>query len=178
MKEKGVLATPNPKSGNKIPKATEESVKLFYQSDEISRNMPGKKDCVSMLVDGKRSTVQKRLILCNLKEAYQLFKSQNNIKLGFSKFASLPPKKCCSPWCKWNSVCVCTIHHNVTLMLEGSRISSSAEFCRLNFVVGEDYNGPISHCHLIETFLCNPAQPICFFGIVTIVETLHSLKPF
>ena len=60
-------------------------------------------------------------------------------------------------------------------MLEGSKISSSAEFYRL---VGEDYNRPIRHGHLIETFLCNPAQPICFFGDCNYCGDTSFLKTF
>ena len=52
-------------------------------------------------------------------------------------------------------------------MLEGSKISSS-----------EDYNGPIRHGHLIETFLCNPAQPICFFGDCNYCGDTSFLKTF
>ena len=45
-----------------------------YLSDEISRVMPGRKDCVSvMTAEGKREQRQKRLLLCSLKEAYEHF---------------------------------------------------------------------------------------------------------
>jgi hypothetical protein len=54
--------------------------------------MPGKKDFVSI----KRNVhKQKRLLLCNLKELYVLFKEQNaEVKIGFSKFCTLRPKWC------------------------------------------------------------------------------------
>ena len=39
--------------------------------------------------DGTREHRQKRLLLCNLKEAYQHFKeSHPSVKVGFSTFAS------------------------------------------------------------------------------------------
>ena len=48
-----------------------------------------------MNAEGKRVTWQKRLLLCNLKEAYQHFKSVHpDAKVGFSTFASLRPKEC------------------------------------------------------------------------------------
>ena len=79
--------------------------------------MPGKKDYVSV---GKKVHVQKRLILCNLKELYAAFKEvHSDVVIGFSKFCSLRPK-----WCVTvdgsgsHSVCVCVTHQNVLLMLE------------------------------------------------------------
>ncbi len=92
VQEKGLLSTPNPKPGNNLSKKTTDDVVLFYKSDAISREMPGKRDCVSMIVKGRKERVQKRLILCNLKEAYQTLKNDNSVKIGFSKFASLRPK--------------------------------------------------------------------------------------
>ena len=50
--------------------------------------LPGKKDFVSVKQEGKRVHVQKRLILSNLKEVYQLFKEKFPTEsIGFSKFA-------------------------------------------------------------------------------------------
>ncbi len=67
-KEKGVLSTPNPKPGRSVPETIVEQVKRFYQSDDSSRQMPGKKDCVAMNINGEKCMAQKRFILCNLKE--------------------------------------------------------------------------------------------------------------
>ena len=54
--------------------------------------MPGKKDYISV---GRKEHRQKRLILCNLKEAYEQFKAKHpGTKLGFSTFAMLRPKEC------------------------------------------------------------------------------------
>ena len=41
--EKGILATPNPKTGKKLPENVSEAVEHFYRQDDISRVMPGKK---------------------------------------------------------------------------------------------------------------------------------------
>ena len=40
--EKGILSSPDPKPGPSLPSETVEIVTNFYQSDEISRTMPGK----------------------------------------------------------------------------------------------------------------------------------------
>ncbi len=45
---------------------------LYYKED-VSRMMPGKKDCVTILENGEKKKVQKRLVLGNLKEIYQQF---------------------------------------------------------------------------------------------------------
>ena len=67
-----------------------DQVTAFYKSEEISRTMPGKKDFLSVVKDGKKLHAQKHLILCNLKEAYQKFKEKSPVrKIGFSKFVAL-----------------------------------------------------------------------------------------
>ena len=73
-KESGILATPNPKLGHHINHKTALQVCQFYENDEVSRLVPGKKDFVSVKQDEQRVQVQKRLVLSNLKELYQLFK--------------------------------------------------------------------------------------------------------
>jgi len=73
----------------------------FYESDEVSRLMPGKKDFVFMKQEFKYKND------CNLKELYQLFKdSFPSEKVGFSKFAGLRPKHLSSSWTQWNTLCL------------------------------------------------------------------------
>lgn len=115
-KVSGILSKPGPKRGKSISEETLELVLQFYENDEFSRQMPGKKDSVSM---GKGIHKQKRLILCNLKEMYAAFKEKHtNVKIGFSKFCELRPK-----WCVLagstgtHSVCVCSIHQNAHLLV-------------------------------------------------------------
>ena len=48
-----------------------EEIVSFYEDDEISRIMPGKKDYVSI---GRNIHKQKRLLLANLKELHSIFK--------------------------------------------------------------------------------------------------------
>ena len=56
------------------------------------KKLPGKKHCVSI---GKNVHVSTQLILCNLKELYPAFKDKHpDLKISFSKFASLEPKWC------------------------------------------------------------------------------------
>ena len=101
-----------------------------------------------------RIHVQKRLILSNLREAYQLFKEKfPHTIIGFSKFAQLHPKHCVLAGASGtHAVCVCTIHQNVKLMMMGGRISElSAQ---------EDV--PLNHC--LSQIICNPPQTTCYLG--------------
>ena len=92
---KDVLSTPNSKKGKSLPVHVKDLVKEFYYSDTISRVMPGKKDFLSVMENGERKHIQKKLDLSNLKEVFQLFSEKNpNIRIGFSKFAELRPKEC------------------------------------------------------------------------------------
>ena len=78
---KGILADPEPKNGKSIEVYVEEAVSLFYEDDEYTRLLPGKKDFVGV---GRNKHVQKRLLLCNLKELYIAFKQKNShMKIGF-----------------------------------------------------------------------------------------------
>ena len=60
-----------------------------------------------------------------MKEAYSLFKkAAANLKIGFLKFAALRPKNCILPGAPGtHSVCVCSIHQNMKLMIEGAHLS-------------------------------------------------------
>lgn len=95
----------------------------FYESEENSKQLAGMKDFKSVKnSDGNRIRVQKKLILCNFKELYQNFKAQyDSVPIQFSKFASLRPAHCIlAGKSGTHVVCVCTIHQNVKLMLEGN----------------------------------------------------------
>jgi hypothetical protein len=52
------------------------TVIYFYNNDEYSRLCPGKKDFVTVKIDGQRVQKQKRLLLANLKELYVLFREK------------------------------------------------------------------------------------------------------
>lgn len=134
--EKGILGDPNPKKGNQLPLSTELQVKEFYKSEDISRVMPGKKDTVSVKdKDGVKKLEQKHLVLCNLKEAYQLFRDKYpNDDIGFSKFADLRPNECVLVGGSGtHSVCVCTTHENIKQIFLGAKLN------RLHWADESDY---------------------------------------
>ena len=49
----------------------------LYLSDEISRQMPGRKDVKTVIIDGKKENVQKKLLVMTVMEAYKQFKQQH-----------------------------------------------------------------------------------------------------
>ena len=124
VKEKGILSLPDPKPGHSLPQETAHLVVAFYESDESSRIMPGKKDFMSIKDAGGRRHIQIQLVLCNLKELNQHFKDKHpSVKIGFSKFAELRPRYCVLAGASGtHSVCVCTIHQNVKLMILGAKL--------------------------------------------------------
>lgn len=94
----------------------------------MSSPMPGKKDFISLRNDdGTKVQTQKRLVLCNLKELYKIFNSRySDIKIGFSSFASLRPKYCIlAGGSGTHTVCVCSIHQNIKLMILGKSNNGS-----------------------------------------------------
>jgi len=155
VQEKGVMALPKERLP-RFSKETENIIIQFYKSEEISRIMPGKKDYKSVWKGGVKVLEQKHLILCNLKEAYKLFKTKHpSIKVGFSKFAELRPCECIlagKPGT--HTVCVCTIHQNIKLMIVGSGLSCCTEGEDIHL---SDYNS------CLAAITCNKKSVDCFF---------------
>ena len=105
--------------------------------------------CVSI---GKNVHVSKWLILCNLKELYTAFKDKHpDLKISFSKFASLRPKWCITVDPKGtHSVCVCTTHQNVKLLL--SSLNLSKDYHELLELISYDRNS--KECMLLLCESC------------------------
>ena len=158
-RESGFLSSPNLKRGRPLHFDTKGLVIAFYRDDELSRLMPGKKDFALVREDGNRFHVQKRLLFCNLKEAYQLFVSRHpGVKIGFSNFAELRTKECViAESSGTHSVCVCTIHQNVKLMMVGTKMEAAVDGAmQLNH-----------YSSALAAVRCNPFHPRCALGECT-----------
>lgn len=106
--EKIILFNPNPKNHPSLNEEVVTVVTSFYELDENSRMLPGKKDFVSVKKNGERVHVQKRLLLVNLKELYQLFTEKYPlIKCSFSKFATFEPKTLRASGSEWHAFSLC-----------------------------------------------------------------------
>ena len=161
VEEKGILSLPDPVRGPSLLQETVDIVSAFYESDDISRVMPGKKDFVSVKKEGKRQHIQKRLVLSNLREVYHEFKERfPDQKIGFSKFADLRPKHCILAGASGtHSVCVCTIHQNVKLMMMEIQLPEL----------------PTYH-HCLAKIMCNPPHPRCYLGECDACPRIEKLK--
>ena len=85
-----IFSVPCTKKGKIFSGIKLNRVNNVYHDDEFTRQMLGKKDCVSI---GRKQHMQKRLILCNLKELYVSFQTKYPQEVfGFSKFCNLRPK--------------------------------------------------------------------------------------
>lgn len=64
---------------------------------------------------------KKKQLIFNLRELYSNFVESNpDLRIGFAKFAELRPQHCVLAGAAGtHTVCVCTIHQNLKLMLEG-----------------------------------------------------------
>lgn len=152
----GILTSPTPNKGKTLNSETMELVNNFFLNDDVSRLMPGKKDFVSIKENGVRRHEQKRLVLCNLREIYELFKTNYpNNRIGFSTFADLRPENCILAGASGtHSVCVCTIHQNPKLMLDACKgsISNATPF---NF---DDYKS------FLNAIICEDPTRECYFS--------------
>ncbi|KAK2548197.1 hypothetical protein P5673_031662 [Acropora cervicornis] len=113
------------KSGRKIRSdaLAEEEIKVvenFFNRDDISRICPGKRDFLSVKTSEGRELRQKRLLLVNVNEAYELFKKEEpDLKIGRSKFASLRPRQVIPMSLHDQEVCMCKYHENINMILDG-----------------------------------------------------------
>lgn len=168
MKDKGIMSAPDLKPGKALSPETANLVKNFYECDEISRQMPGKKDFVSIKVDGKAVHVQKFLILNTLRESYVLFKEHYpDKKIGFSKFCELRPKNCVlAGSAGTHSVCVCAIHQNAKLMMAQ---------CKLPELINRDK--PIkTYKDLLSLMICEIPTDNCYFRQCNNCPDTNNLK--
>lgn len=156
QKEKGIMSCADPKPGKLLDFVTTEKVISFYECEEVSRIMPGKKDFVSVNVNGKREHIQKNLILCNLRELFSYFKEKYpQVKIGFSKFCELRPKHCVLVGGSGtHSVCVCTTHQNAKLMLVPCKFS---ELCECSDKPLKTYQD------ILDSIICENPTEACYF---------------
>lgn len=167
----GVFSKPDPKIGKRITEEVEKCVLDHYNDDEVSRVMPGKNDCITIRNGKDKTKVQKRLMMSTLKECYEGYKTKyENVpskKIGFSKFAMLRPKYCVQPGSSGtHSVCVCTIHQNVKLMIFGANLQAVTK-------------GKLSdYKSYIDFALCPTKKPECFMLTCIHCPGLQHLQSF
>lgn len=127
------------------------AVKAFYEREDISRQTPGMKDCLSIKNEqGEKEKVQVRYLCYSILEAHALFQSELNIQIGKSKFAELRPKHIKLSSKLPHNVCLCKYHENFinTVSALHKAIPSFPKYS-------------ITFC---ELFLCDPSSQNCWLG--------------
>jgi hypothetical protein len=158
----GAISLPEPRIGKQIPNDLKQSVINYYNDDEVSRILPGKNDCVTVRIEQQKMKVQKRLMMCTLKECFEgykeRYKNDESKKIGFSKFATLRPKNCVQPGSSGtHTVCVCTYHQNIKLFLHGANIEAVTDkkICDYKDCISSVLcQNPSYKCHLLKCKQC------------------------
>lgn len=91
---------------------TDKLIVDFYLRDDISKATPGIKDVVTIKQDGVKTKKQKRYLLYKLREAYEILKAEQDIKICFSRFCTLRPQEVVLSGNTPQDVCLCLIHEN------------------------------------------------------------------
>ncbi|CAF1275201.1 unnamed protein product [Rotaria sordida] len=117
----GLLPIPTaPRVSRSLPLAVKNAILHFYERDDISYQMPGKRDTIVVKEqDGTRKTYQKSILLFNVREAHQMFLQDNpGIDVSRSVFAQLRPPYVMVKSSMPHRVCVCLYHQNVNLLID------------------------------------------------------------
>lgn len=139
---------------NVIPQLHQMVVE-FYESEQISWQCPGRKDYVTVVKDGKKVKLQKKVLLCTVLEAHQQFKTDNpGVKIGKSLFASLRPPHIVPISEKDHNVCCCKYHENFDLLCSG--VKGSVDLPDTKTLLNMTVCDPESvKCYLGECTSCN-----------------------
>ncbi len=78
-----------------VPLKIQKAILAFYERDDISYQMPGKRDTVIVKQYGSKQTYQKRILLFNLREIHQMFLQDNpGMRLFFILFSYRSKNEC------------------------------------------------------------------------------------
>lgn len=150
----GYGASSNQKCGRPVSNNIVDEVESFYTSDQWSRLMPGRKDYVTIVKNGVREQVQKRLLLGNIKTLHEKFTVKNpQLKISLSAFTKLRPRSCIPVGTKGtHNVCVCHIHQNMKLKFIGINDAFDEIGAESDYSVRE----------VRELMVCDTATSTCF----------------
>ena len=167
----GILADTTKKKGNRLPEETIQRINDFYNSDENSRIMPGMKEVVSIVTENGKESIQKRLLLLDLRELYDLYSKENSdCPVSFSKFAQQRPKYCILTGASGtHSVCVCVTHQNCKLMIDAINLKKLTKGTPLLL---HDYKSCLSQ------IVCTNANSNCYIGECKNCPGISKLEEF
>ncbi|CAF5166744.1 unnamed protein product [Rotaria magnacalcarata] len=154
----------------------------FYQRDDITYQLPGKRDYVTVTDDnGESMTLQKRILLYNIRETYQLFVdeySNKNVDLSSTSFNELRPVNILINSYMPHHSCLCIYHENLNLLIKllskhisCDSLNSLKEFTSMLVCDEQEEKCMFSCCHLcshnfdnnIMKNVINPTKRIQWF---------------
>ena len=160
-KKVGMLSEETKVKKSHITDGDIQKVRNFYMSDQISLQLPGKKDCIIENNNGTKVYIQKKVMLMSMKEAHSLFiKDNSSIKIGKSKFAELRPSNvfpitgkdhvvCCCIYCENYKPLVSEIQKRINNFPEKNDVLSKL-VCQI----------PTEECHLGNFLVCQNVEPV------------------
>ena len=136
------------KPSNILSSTVKDAILAFYVRDDISRQAPGRKDCVTVREGSNKSIWQKRHMYTTLSEAHELLlKEYPHLKVGRSSFAKLRPPRVLLSSDTPANVCICQKHANVQFLLE--KIPNLPGRCS----------------EFVQLIVCNTTSKECFLGL-------------
>lgn len=139
-----------PQSKTRIESEIDKKIVEFYLREDVSRELPGMKDFVSVKAGDKRQKLQKRLLLHTIAEVHELFlENFPNDEVCKTKFASLRPENCVFAGSPGTiQLCTCKICGNLKLKLDAVNIKRYFNLQKF------------SHC--TRLILCENASQDCY----------------
>ena len=157
-------------SKNHLDEKTEK-VKLFYESEQISYQMPGRKDTIKIInSSNEKVSVQKKYMLMTVDKAYQIFKEQHPlINIGLSSFYKLKPPHILFISKIPHDFCCCIYCQNFELLFSALKPCLDPEVKSADIIIEKLTCGNNFACFANK---CNQCKNL---GISTLINT--SQKP-
>ena len=140
-------------------------VENFYLRDDISYQLPGKRDVVVVKdSNGSKVTYQKRILLNNLRETFELFKEENNnVNMSRSSFAEFRPAFAIPKAALAHRNCLCLYHENICLLLKSVDKYVDGKYCS-------------SSQAFTDCLVCSATNEECMFGRCLLCRDFFSEK--
>ena len=140
-------------------------VENFYLRDDISYQLSGKRDVVVVKdSNGSKVTYQKRILLNNLRETFELFKEENNnVNISRSSFAELRPAFVIPKAALAHRNCLCLYHENICLLLKSVDKYVDGKYCS-------------SLQAFTDCLVCSATNEECMFGRCLLCRDFFSEK--
>ncbi|CAF1218860.1 unnamed protein product [Rotaria sordida] len=137
----------------------------FYLRDDVSYQLPGKKDTVVVKEDDEsKVTYQKRILFNNLRENYELFKEENkNVLLSRTSFAELRPPFVVPKAALAHRNCLCLYHENICLLLKSIDKYVDGKFCSSLQI-------------FTDSLVCSTNNEECMFSSCSLCEDFFTEK--